>query len=103
MKKSLLFSAAFLIISVTIFAQTIVPKQNSGNVQTNPAPPGPSQPLLAPLCGSYNVGTGQTYTTLTAAISDLNSRGVSCPVTFILTDNTYASETFPITDRKSVV
>lgn len=53
-------------------------------------------PLLA-LCGSYNVGVGQTYTTLTAAINDLNANGISCPVTFILTDNAYPSETFPIT------
>lgn len=37
------------------------------------------------------------YTTITAAIGDLNSRGVSGPVTFVLIDNgTYPSETYPI-------
>lgn len=57
-----------------------------------------SAPLLAvPLNGNYNVGSGQTYTTLTAAITDLNTNGVSGPVTFTLTDATYStSETFPI-------
>jgi len=97
MKKNLLFYAAFLMTSVTIFAQTFDSKLNSGNNQTIIPSHVPSQPLLPPLCGSYNVGTGQTYITLTAAISDLSSRGVSCPVSFILTDNTYPSETFPIT------
>lgn len=37
------------------------------------------------------------YATITAAVADLNSRGVSGPVTFLLTDATYPSETFPIT------
>ncbi|MCX6249756.1 MAG: hypothetical protein NTX61_03295 [Bacteroidetes bacterium] len=53
--------------------------------------------ILGYLCGSYNVGIGQTYTTLTAAIADLNTKEVPCAVTFVLTDNTYPSETFPIT------
>jgi hypothetical protein len=88
MKKALLFCAAFLMISNTVFTQTF------GFRQTNYSP---SLPLLTPLCGSYNVGAGQTYTTLTAAVNDLTSRGVSCAVTFILTDNAYPSETFPIT------
>jgi hypothetical protein len=37
------------------------------------------------------------YATLTAAVADLNARGVSGPVRFLLTDATYPSETFPIT------
>jgi hypothetical protein len=36
------------------------------------------------------------YATITAAIADLNVRGVSGPVTFVLTDATYPTETFPI-------
>ena len=37
------------------------------------------------------------YATITAAITDLNARGVSGPVRFLLTDPTYsAGETFPI-------
>ena len=50
-----------------------------------------------PLSGNINVGSSQTFTTLTAAINALNSRGVSGPTTFLLTDATYStSETFPI-------
>jgi hypothetical protein len=36
------------------------------------------------------------YATITAAITDLNTKGVSGPVTFLLTDATYPTETFPI-------
>ena len=42
------------------------------------------------------MGIGQTYTTLTAAIADLNSKTLSGPVLFSLTSATYGSETFPI-------
>jgi len=37
------------------------------------------------------------YATITAAVADLNARGVSGPVRFLLTDATYPTETFPIT------
>src|SRR5205823_598436 len=37
------------------------------------------------------------YATITAAVNDLNLRGVSGPVRFLLTDSSYPSETFPIT------
>ncbi len=51
-----------------------------------------------PLAGNYNVGSGQTYTTITAALTDLNANGVSAPVVFILTDASYTTaETFPLT------
>lgn len=50
-----------------------------------------------PLSGNYNVGSGQTYVTITAAIADLTSKGVSAAVTFTLTDASYSTgETFPI-------
>ncbi|MDX6443533.1 MAG: trimeric autotransporter adhesin [Blastocatellia bacterium] len=49
------------------------------------------------LNGTYTVGTGGAYTTLTAAVADYVSNGVSGPVTFSLTDTTYSSETYPIT------
>jgi CSLREA domain-containing protein len=51
----------------------------------------------APLSGTYTVGAGGNFTTLTAAVAAYVSRGVSAPVTFSLTDATYASETYPIT------
>ena len=55
--------------------------------------------VSATLTGNYLVGTGQTYTTLTAAIAAYNSSCLSGPVSFLLTNNggTYtAGETFPI-------
>lgn len=59
-----------------------------------------SRIIKAPLNGDYLVGASQTipnYTTLTQAISDLNSFGVNGAVRFLLTDATYSSsETFPI-------
>ena len=48
------------------------------------------------ISGSFNVGTGGDFATLTAAVAALNSKVMTGPVTFVLTDNTYAGETFPI-------
>jgi hypothetical protein len=43
-------------------------------------------------------GVDGIYSTITAAVADLNLRGVSAPVRFLLTDASYSSgETFPIT------
>ena len=55
-----------------------------------------SYTIVGSLCGNYNVGVGQTYTTLTAAITDVLSKELTCPVTLFLKDATYAAETFPI-------
>ncbi|TAE75684.1 MAG: DUF1573 domain-containing protein [Bacteroidetes bacterium] len=57
-----------------------------------------STPVGTPLAGSYSIGPSGSYATLTAAVTDLNSRGVSAPVVFEL-NSTYTStgETFPIT------
>ena len=49
------------------------------------------------LSGTFNVGIGQPYTTLTAAVADYNTKCITGPVTFLLTDATYPSEVFPIT------
>jgi len=67
-------------------------------------PPAASTPPTTPntytivgtICGTFNVGVGQTYTTLTAAIADFNNKVMTCPVTFLLNDATYPSETYPI-------
>ncbi|WP_234110990.1 hypothetical protein, partial [Chryseobacterium sp. R2A-55] len=48
------------------------------------------------LSGTYTVGTGGDYATLSAAVADFNSAAITGPVTFNLTDATYPSETFPI-------
>jgi len=43
-------------------------------------------------------GIEGVYSTITASVNDLNLRGVSGPVTFLLTDSSYSTgETFPIT------
>ena len=52
--------------------------------------------------GTYNVGAGQTYPNLSEAVADINSRGISGPVTLNLTDPNYdyttpnGSNLFPI-------
>ncbi|MBK9320843.1 MAG: hypothetical protein IPM91_19980 [Bacteroidetes bacterium] len=52
--------------------------------------------------GTYNVGVGQTYPSLTLAIADVNHRGISGAVTLNLTDSQYdttmanGSNIFPI-------
>jgi hypothetical protein len=50
----------------------------------------------ATLSGDYTIGTSGSYPTITAAIADLEFRGVSDTVNFILIDETYPSETFPL-------
>lgn len=70
----------------------------SPQIPTVQAPAG-ARMLKAPLAGTYTIGvsTKQDYSTITAAVADLNALGVSAPVTFLLTDPNYsASETFPI-------
>ncbi|MEI7661690.1 MAG: hypothetical protein WCK34_05825, partial [Bacteroidota bacterium] len=52
--------------------------------------------IIPGICGSFNVGVGQTYATLTAAIADVAAKDLTCPVTLVLTDNTYPSEIIPI-------
>lgn len=49
-----------------------------------------SNTLWGQLSGTLTVGTGGNYTTLGAAITDLNTVGVSGPVIFSLTDTAYA-------------
>ncbi|KGO91131.1 Ig-like domain-containing protein [Flavobacterium subsaxonicum] len=58
-----------------------------------------NQPSTGALCGTYTVGNGGNYATITAAVTDLNLKGVQCPVTFLLTNTLYSNatgEAFPI-------
>jgi len=77
------------------------PSAGAAGLTANPpaaatAPTTPSSyTIIGQLCGNYNVGVGQTYTTITAALADLSNKEVTCPVTFTLTDNTY-TETLPL-------
>lgn len=58
-------------------------------VTTHPATPN-SYNISAALSGTYAVGSGQTYTTLTAAIAAYNTNCLAGPVVFELTDAAYA-------------
>ena len=51
---------------------------------------------LPPLNGTYTVGVGGNFTTLTAAVNAYNTICIGGPVLFSLIDNSYPSETFPI-------
>lgn len=68
------------------------------NVNTVSAHPASSNSftISSPLSGTFSVGVGQTYTTLTAAVAAYNTSCLTGPVVFQLTDATYPSETFPI-------
>ena len=80
------------------------PSIGAGGFTSNP--PAASIPPTTPssyiitnvaLSGNYTVGTGGNYSTITAAVKDLNLRGVSSAVNFILTDDAYSiNETFPL-------
>ena len=85
----------------------IVAQDNVGNVSVSPStgasglttnPPAAATPPTSPnfyvivglpLCGDYIIGSGGAYTTLNAAIDDINNRGLSCPVRFLLNDATF--------------
>ena len=45
--------------------------------------------IAQPLSGTYTVGGGGAYASIEAAITDLNARGVSAPVTFAIRTGTY--------------
>lgn len=116
---NLLFTSVVLSDTIEYFvvAQDLVPAPST-HVGANPAdgfsattvdhiisaPYNPNSYIIVnpPLAGPYNVGVGQAYTTITSAIADMELRGVSAPVTFVLTDTAYnasTGETFPLTIR----
>jgi hypothetical protein len=75
------------------------PKGTAGGVALTaaiPVRPPNFYTTLAPISGSFNVGSGGAYTSLTAAVTDLNAKLITGPVIFNLTDTNYPSETFPI-------
>jgi hypothetical protein len=69
---------------------------NSAPLNGNPTG---ARKILVSLSGNFNVGVGQTYVTITSAMDDIKSLGVSGPVVFTLKDALYNStsgEVFPI-------
>lgn len=97
------------VVSYFIIAEDIVATPNIGSnpgaglvasdvntITTYPTTPF-TYTIIPVLSGTYNVGVGMAYTTITSAIADYNSSCVSGNVVFQLTDATYPTETFPIT------
>ena len=99
------------VISYYIVAQD---KWSTPNLSASPAtgvtaytpnPPACSPPPTTPytytvmlnISGVFHVGLLKDYTTLTAAAADINLKWINGPVTLYLDDNTYPSETYPIT------
>ncbi len=104
------------VVSYYVIAQdNIVPTNVSSNpggvvatdvltITTDPATPNTAT-ILASLSGTYTVGAGGNYTTLSAAISAYNTSCVNGPVVFSLIDEDYnagSGELFPITINQIV-
>ncbi len=61
-----------------------------------PPTPAASYVITGPLCGTYTVGIGKNFTTLTEAVNAFNTKEITCPVVFELTDAAYSGETYPM-------
>ncbi|HUR66989.1 MAG TPA: HYR domain-containing protein [Chitinophagaceae bacterium] len=96
-----------------VISYYIVAQDNSGNAGSSPLigaagftinPPAAATPPSSPysysltqtLSGTYTVGVGGNFTTLTAAAAAYSTSCLGGPIIFSLTDATYPSETFPI-------
>ncbi len=98
------------LVSYYIVAQDMAAVPNAGAMPWQGTtgftanPPACSTPPTTPssylviqdIAGIFHIGIGKDYTTLTAAANDLNDKFMSGAVTFILDDNTYPNEVFPI-------
>ncbi len=79
------------------------PAAGAGGFTANPpaAATPPTTPnsynISSPLSGTYTVGVGGNYTTITNAVNAYNNSCLTGAVIFNLIDATYPSETFPIT------
>ncbi|MGB4849161.1 MAG: hypothetical protein WBP41_14655, partial [Saprospiraceae bacterium] len=70
---------------------------NVNSVTTPPTTPNTYNIQSTLAAGTYTVGSGQTYTTLTAAVADYNTKCLGGAIVFNLMDASYSgSETFPI-------
>ena len=83
------------------FNVTVLPMGGSGYSANPPAcstpPSGPnSYTILENISGIKHIGVGKDFTTLGEAAVAINTRWISGPLTLVLDDPTYPSETFPI-------
>jgi len=99
------------IVSYYIVAQDIAPTPNVACMPLNGAtgytanPPACSTPPVPPssytilpgISGVKHIGIGKDYETITAAAYDISTKVVNGPLTLLLDDASYPSETFPIT------
>jgi len=92
----------YYVIAQDVSASNFISSNPSGvvatDVNTVTTHPGtPNSFVINPtLSGNYNVGSGNTYATINAAVNAYNNACLAGAVTFTLTDATYGSETFPI-------
>lgn len=101
-------------VSYFVIAQDVAPAVNVGS---NPSgglvatgvnaitayPTSPNSYVVLPtLSGTYNVGVGMAYATITDAVAAYNTSCISGAVVFQLMDATYPSETFPITINNNI-
>ncbi|HMK05291.1 MAG TPA: hypothetical protein VK489_13910, partial [Ferruginibacter sp.] len=103
------------VVVTNTVAYYIVAQDNAGtpNISASPSggaggftanPPAAATPPTTPssftiqasLSGTYTVGGGGTYGTITAAVSAYNTSCLTGPVVFSLLDATYPTETYPI-------
>lgn len=81
-----------------ITATTSLPNGNTDAATSNDTYTSPT--FQTSLSGTYTVGSGGNFTTLTAAVAAANTSGICGPTVFSLTDAAYnagSGETFPIT------
>jgi len=97
-------------LSSTTIANPVVTNLGSSTTYnvtvTNPATgcsaTGSATITVGGMSGTYTVGVGGNFTTLTAAVAAYNTACLNGPVVFSLIDNTYPSETFPITINANI-
>lgn len=87
-------------VNASITYTVRVTDQNTGCYTDNTVP----ITLTAPLSGTYTVGTGGNFTTLTSAIDTYNTVCIGGPIIFELINNSYTTasgETFPLTIKSN--
>lgn len=63
-----------------------------GNVVPVPTAPPGNKAIVGPMAGNYTIGNGMTYPNFYSALADLNSRGLSGAVTFLVKPGIYGTD-----------